>query len=91
MLACPDWCELTEHDQCEQLRYLTHWKHLVDVGADNRVGVSVCRSGCGADPKGRMSIGELIEGWATLTVEQAVTLIQALQDAIDIVAEQAAS
>jgi hypothetical protein len=49
------------------------------------VGVDVTQDGYRAAPMVGLSVGELIEGTATLTTEQASDVIKALQDAIDVV------
>jgi len=86
MLVCPEWCDLERHDQCEQLRGLRHSRDMLTLDAP-RVTVDVVRSGYHAPERIHLGVGELIEGSAPLTIEQAAGVIRALQEAIDVLAE----
>ena len=97
MLQCPDWCDLETHDQCEMLRDVHHWRDLLTLDVspsyptpdvpETRVCVDVVQDGYRAPLEIRLGVGELQEGSAKLTVEQATEVIRALQDAIDVVTE----
>ena len=88
MLVCPPWCDLERHDQCEQLRGLRHSRDMLTLDAP-RVTVDIVRQGYHAPERIHLGVGELVEGSAALTIEQATEVIQALQDAVDVVAEAA--
>jgi hypothetical protein len=85
-LVCPDWCDLETHDQCEQLRGLRHSRDMLTLDQP-RVTADVVRRGFDAPVRIHLGVGELAEGSAALTIEQATEVIRALQDAIDVVAE----